>query len=89
MTEAYILSFAQDVLRITLILAAPVMGVSLVIGVLVSLFQAATQINEVTISFIPKIIGVALVLLFVGSWMAQQMLSFTANLFMNLPNLPR
>jgi flagellar biosynthetic protein FliQ len=89
MSEAYILSFAQNALMITLILAAPVLGVSLVVGVLVSLFQAATQINEITITFIPKILGTALVLALLGSWMVQQLLAFTANVFMSLPTLPR
>ncbi len=89
MTEAYILSFAQNALMVTLILAAPVLGVSLVVGVLVSLFQAATQINEVTITFIPKIIGTALVMALLGSWMFQQLLAFTANIFTSLPTLPR
>jgi len=89
MSEAYIMSFAQNALMITLILAAPVLGVSLVVGVLVSLFQAATQINEITITFIPKILGTALVLALLGSWMVQQLLAFTANVFMSLPTLPR
>jgi len=89
MTEAYILTFAQNAVTITLLLAAPVLIVSLVVGSLVSLFQAATQINEVTITFVPKLIGIGLVLLLLGSWMIQQLLSFTANVFINLPNMPR
>lgn len=89
MTEAYILSFAQNALMMTLVLVAPILLVSLVIGGLVSLFQAATQINEVTLTFIPKLIGISLVLALLGSWMAQQMLAFTANLFGSLPTLPR
>jgi flagellar biosynthetic protein FliQ len=89
MTESYILSFAKDALMVSLILSAPVLAVSLVIGIVISLFQAATQINEVTLSFVPKVIGAGLVLLLLGSWMAQQLLSFTANVFMNLPSMPR
>ena len=89
MNEAYVLSFTQNALMITLILAAPVLFVSLLVGILVSLFQAATQINEVTLTFIPKIIGVSLILLLLGSWMGQQLLSFTARTFTNLANLPR
>jgi flagellar biosynthetic protein FliQ len=87
-TEAYILSFAQNAVVITLILAAPVLVISLVIGSLVSLIQAATQINEMTLTFIPKLIGVGLVLALLGSWMTQQLLAFTTNIFVNLPNLP-
>ena len=89
MTEAYVLSFVQTALVITLILAAPVLIVSLLVGILVSLFQAATQINEVTLTFIPKIIGISLVLALLGSWMGQQLLAFTTRTFSNLANLPR
>jgi flagellar biosynthetic protein FliQ len=89
MNEAYVLSFTQNALMITLILAAPILFVSLLVGILVSLFQAATQINEVTLTFIPKIIGVSLILALLGSWMGQQLLAFTARAFTNLANLPR
>ena len=61
--------------------------ISLVVGSLISLVQAATQINEVTMTFIPKMIGIVLVLLLLGSWMLQQILVFTTNLFNSLPSL--
>jgi flagellar biosynthetic protein FliQ len=88
-TETYILTFAQNAIMMAMLLAAPVLITSLVIGSLVSLFQAATQINEVTLTFIPKIVGVTLVLALIGSWMAQQLLAFTVNVFNSLPVLPR
>lgn len=88
MTESYILNFAQNVLIVTLILAAPILLTSLVVGSLVSLFQAATQINEVTLTFIPKIIGVGLVLAILGSWMGQHLISFTVNIFDSLATIP-
>lgn len=87
MTESYILNFAQNVLIVTLILAAPILVTSLVVGSLVSLFQAATQINEVTLTFIPKIIGVGLVLAILGSWMGQHLISFTVNIFDSLATI--
>ncbi|KAA3648377.1 MAG: flagellar biosynthetic protein FliQ [Chloroflexi bacterium] len=87
MTESYVLGLAQEVLMVTLTLAAPILLVSLLIGSLVSLFQAATQINETTLTFVPKIIGIALVLIVLGSWMAQQLISFTVNIFDGLPGL--
>lgn len=87
MTEAYVLSLAQNAVMISLILAGPVLLISLLIGVLVSLVQAATQINEATMTFIPKMIGVVLVFLLLGSWMLQQLMVFTANLFSSLPGL--
>jgi flagellar biosynthetic protein FliQ len=89
MTETYVLSLAMDALRVTLLLAAPVLVVSLVVGVLVSIFQAATQINEVTLTFIPKIIGISLVMAVLGSWMGQQLLAFTTQIFNSIGNLPR
>ena len=88
MTEAYILDFAQKALLMALLLMAPAMAVSLVIGSLVRLLQDATQINEVTLTFIPKLLGVGLVLALLGSWMAQQLLAFTATLLRSLPTLP-
>jgi flagellar biosynthetic protein FliQ len=89
MTEGYVLNLTQNALLLTLLLAAPVLLSSLVIGSLVSLFQAATQINEVTLTFIPKIVAAGVILSLLGSWMAQQLLSFTANLFNSLASLPR
>ncbi|MCX8024570.1 MAG: flagellar biosynthesis protein FliQ [Thermanaerothrix sp.] len=87
MSETYVLSLAQNALMVTLMVAGPVLIISLVIGSLVSLVQAATQINEVTLTFIPKIIGIALVFLLLGAWMLQQLVQFTVNLFQTLPTL--
>ncbi|HEX2980901.1 MAG TPA: flagellar biosynthesis protein FliQ [Anaerolineaceae bacterium] len=86
MTEAYVLTLAQNAVLVMLILAGPVLLVSLVIGSLISLVQAATQINEVTMTFIPKIIGIGLVLILLGSWMLQRLLIFTSSIFNSLPN---
>jgi flagellar biosynthetic protein FliQ len=87
MTEAYLLSLAQNAMTITLILAGPVLAVSLIIGIIVSLIQAATQINEATLTFVPKVIGIGAIMLLLGSWMLQQIVSFTTNLYNTLPNL--
>ncbi len=87
MTEAFVLALAQKTVEITLILAGPVLLISLLVGSLISLVQAATQINEVTLTFIPKLIGVVAVILLLGSWMLQQLIAFTSNLFTNLPAL--
>lgn len=88
MTEAFVITFTQNALMMALIISAPVLLASLIIGSLVSLFQAATQINEVTLTFIPKLVGIGLVLGLLGSWMAQQLLAYTANLLRSLPTLP-
>ena len=89
MTEAYLMGFAQNALMVVLVMAGPILLVSLLVGSLVSLFQAATQINEVTLTFIPKIVGVGLILIILGPWMIQHLITFTTNLFESLPNLPR
>ncbi|MEA4906622.1 MAG: flagellar biosynthesis protein FliQ [Chloroflexi bacterium] len=86
MTESYVLTLAQDAAMVTLVLAAPILIVSLVIGSLISLVQAATQINEVTLTFVPKLLGIAIVMAILGSWMLQHILVFTTNLFTSLPN---
>jgi flagellar biosynthetic protein FliQ len=87
MTEAFVLSLAQNAITITLLLAAPVLLTSLIIGSLISMIQAATSINEVTLSFIPKVLGIVIIMVVLGSWMLQQLMTFTSNLFSSLPNL--
>ncbi|MGB9669217.1 MAG: flagellar biosynthesis protein FliQ, partial [Anaerolineales bacterium] len=77
MTESYVLGFAQNAVMTALIIAGPILLVSLIVGSLVSLFQAATQIHEATLTFIPKMIGIGIVLAIMGSWMGEKMLSFT------------
>lgn len=87
MTEAYVLTLGRNAIMVALTLAGPILLLSLIIGSLVSLVQAATQINESTLIFIPKMIGVILILLLLGSWMLQQAVTFTSTLFTSLPNL--
>lgn len=86
MTESYVLSLAQNAVTTMLILAGPILLASLLVGSLISLVQAATQINEVTMTFIPKIVAIGLVLALLGSWMIQRLLVFTTNIFTSLPN---
>lgn len=87
MTEAYVLTLGRNAILIALTLAGPILLISLVIGSLVSLVQAATQINESTLIFIPKLVGIIAVLLLLGSWMLQQAVTFTYDLFTSLPGL--
>ena len=89
MTEAFVLGLVRDALTLTLMLAAPVMGVGLIIGLAVSIFQALTQIHEMTLTFVPKLIGVALVLLLLGSWMLQNLLQFSARMLGGLAPMAR
>jgi len=85
MTEATVLSLASKIFVITLKLAGPVLGTTLLVGVLVSLLQAVTQVQEMTVTFVPKMIAVALVLLLLGSWMIHSMVDFSHELWSNLP----
>jgi len=89
MTEAYVLNFAQNAVITALIIGGPILLTSLVVGSVISLFQAATQIHEATLTFIPKIIGTGLVLALMGSWMVQKLLAFTSTVFSNLATMPR
>jgi len=87
MTEAYVLTLAREAGEIALIIAGPILITSLVIGSLVSLIQAATQISEITLTFVPKIIAVLVIIAVFGSWMMQRLLLFTSDLINDLPNL--
>lgn len=89
MTESYVLTLTQNALALILITAGPLLIASLAVGVLVSMFQAATQISEPTLTFVPKLIVTGLVLLLLGSWMAQQLIAFTVSMFGSLPTLVR
>jgi flagellar biosynthetic protein FliQ len=87
MTQEAVLSLAQSALVVTVILAAPVLLVSMVIGLLVSIFQAVTSINEMTLTFIPKVVGIFVALLVLGPWMMATLLGFTRGLFLQLATL--
>jgi flagellar biosynthetic protein FliQ len=87
LSEAYVLTLAQDAIFVALMLAGPILLASLLIGSLISIVQAATQVNEVTLTFVPKMVGIILVLIILGSWMLQKITAFTAAIFNNLPNL--
>ena len=87
MTEVYVLILGQNAIIMSLILGGPILLISLLIGSLVSLVQAATQINESTLIFIPKLIGIILILVILGSWMLQHAMTFTHVLFISLPDL--
>jgi flagellar biosynthetic protein FliQ len=87
MTDAQIIHLALQFMLITAKLAAPVLLTSLVIGFAVSLFQSATQIQEFTLSFVPKAIGCGVALLLSGSWMLHELVAFTNALVTQLPSL--
>ncbi|MCB1623755.1 MAG: flagellar biosynthesis protein FliQ [Pseudomonadales bacterium] len=85
MTPETVLNIGRHALEMTIMLAAPLLLVALAVGLLVGLFQAATQINEMTLSFIPKLMAMAAVLLLAGPWMLRQMISYTRELIQSIP----
>ena len=87
MSDTTIIELALRTMLVALKLSAPILLTSLVIGFTVSLFQSMTQIQEVTLAFVPKLIGVGLALLLCGNWMLHTLVSFTNDLFEGLPGM--
>ena len=89
MTDSSVLELAQRSVAVALMLSAPVLGFGLVVGLIVSVFQAATQIQEMTLSFVPKILAAAAALVLFGPWMLRSLVTFTTKLFLMIPTLAR
>jgi flagellar biosynthetic protein FliQ len=85
MTSEYVMELFHDAMKITLMLSAPLLLAALISGLVISILQAATQVNEQTLSFIPKIISVLGVIAILGPWMLGVMLDYMHNLFNNIP----
>ncbi len=86
MTPDFVIGFARQSIETTLMIALPMLGVGMLVGITVSILQAATQIQEMTLTIVPKIISIFLVLLFAFPWIMNTMITFTRELFLNLPN---
>lgn len=84
MSQDAVIKIAEQGVYVTLLIAGPLLLLALVVGLMVSIFQATTQIQEQTLAFIPKIVAVLVGLVFFGPWMLQQMVTFTFNIFNNL-----
>lgn len=84
MTEGTVIHLARETISLVLLLAGPLLIVSLAVGLAVSIFQAATQIQEQTLTFVPKLVAILITLLVLGGWMMNTMLSFTVNHLSNL-----
>ena len=85
MNSDLVIGIAKEAIEITLYVSLPIMGVGLLVGLLVSFFQAVTQIHEMTLTFVPKIIAVLVSLLFLLPWMMQKMVFYTQQLIVDLP----
>lgn len=89
MTQEFVIDFAMEALKVTLMISAPMLGFGLVTGIAVSIFQAVTSIQEMTLTFIPKILAVVLALLIFFPWLLQTMLRFTHKVFADIPLIIR
>ncbi|RJQ12019.1 MAG: flagellar biosynthetic protein FliQ [Dehalococcoidia bacterium] len=89
MNDATVIGLGQDALMTALMVSGPILAVSLGVGLIVSVFQAMTQINEATLSFVPKVLGVFAVSAVLGPWMIGTMVNYTTQLFVALPDLAR
>jgi flagellar biosynthetic protein FliQ len=87
MTPETVMTIGQRALEITILLSAPLLLAALTIGLLVGVFQAATQINEMTLSFIPKLVGMAGTLVVAGPWMLTTIVGYPRELFESIPGL--
>ncbi len=85
MTVDFLVGFAKEAIRVSLLLSAPMLGFGLIVGLLVSIFQAVTQVQEMTLTFVPKIVAVMVAILIFLPWMLNLFVDYTRNIFVNIP----
>ena len=89
MTPEFVIGFARQSIELALMIAMPMLGIGLLVGIVVSVIQAATQIQEITLTFIAKVVAIFLALLLAFPWILDKMVTFTRNLILNIPNYVR
>ena len=89
MTPEFVVSIASDAVKLTLLLALPLLGTGLIVGLIIAVIQATTQVQEMTLSFVPKIVVVLIVLLAAMPWMLQKMSYYTSQLILSIPQILR
>jgi flagellar biosynthetic protein FliQ len=89
MSPELVIGVARQAIQVTLLVSLPILGIGLVVGVVVSLVQAATQIQEMTLTFVPKIISIFVGLLLLLPWIMSHLMTFTLEIFGNIPNYVR
>ncbi|HED01139.1 MAG TPA: flagellar biosynthesis protein FliQ [Proteobacteria bacterium] len=89
MTPEFAIGIAKDAIEVTLLISLPILGVGMIVGLAVSIFQAVTQIQEMTLSFVPKILAVMVALLAFFPWIMNKLTVFTENLIINIPQYIR
>ncbi len=87
MTQEFVVGLARQAIELTLMISLPMLGLGLIVGLVVSIFQAVTQIQEMTLTFVPKIVAVLLGLLFSFPWMMNKIIDFTRQIIQQIPNL--
>jgi flagellar biosynthetic protein FliQ len=87
MTPEFVMDLAHSMLTVTAMIAAPMLLIALITGLVIGMLQAATQINEATLSFIPKLLLLVLTLFAIGPWMLRVLIDFTRDLYSNIPNV--
>lgn len=89
MTPEYVVSLGGEAVRLTLLLSAPLLGVGLIVGLVIAILQATTQVQEMTLTFVPKIVAVLLSLLVSAPWMLDKMTAFINQIISNIPHVMR
>lgn len=87
MYENIVVGIANEAVVTTLLISAPIMGAALLVGLLISILQATTQLQEMTLVFVPKIVVVLLIIVLFGPWMLNMMTGYMYNLYVNIPNM--
>lgn len=87
MTPGTVMEIGRQAIEVTLTISAPMLFAALVVGLIVSIFQAATQLNEATLQFVPKLVIMLMVLLLAGPWMIQYLMDYIQRLFESIPQL--
>ena len=85
MTPEFVVGLAQEAIKVTILVAMPMLGLGLIVGLAVSVFMATTQIHEMTLTFVPKILAVLMGFLLFLNWILQQLISFTHNIITQIP----
>jgi len=85
MTPEFVVGFAQEAIKTTILVSMPMLGLGLAVGLIIAIFQAVTQIHEMTLTFVPKILIVLLALLFFANWMLERLITFTSTTITQIP----
>jgi len=86
MTPDFVINFGREAIILTLMLALPLLTLGLIVGLSISIFQSVTSIQEMTLTFIPKIITILTALMFFSPWMMEKIVTFTRTVIINIPN---